>query len=278
MELFEDKSKNIRICANILHIGENVKFGSNINISVNGKFSIGDMSYLGKDIVMRGNNIEIGKYFYNSGNLRVGGGGRQHPNANLTVGDRCTFCNNLLNLCEPIKIGNDVGLSEDVSLITHGFWLNVLEGYPAKFAGITIEDGVIVGYRSVILMGVSISKNIVIGANSTIVNSLTKKGIYAGSPAKFIKNIIPLTQTDKENVTINIIEEYLKVAKYHNINPSIKLDYPVVTINNIFSVNFETLEYSGKENYITDDFRDYIRKWGIRIFTERPLKSNFKFY
>jgi acetyltransferase-like isoleucine patch superfamily enzyme len=277
METYENKAKNIRIVANEIQIGKQVHLGGNISISTKGIFRLGDYSYLGKDITMQGNNIEIGKYFYNSGNLRVGGGGRQHPDANLKVGDRCTFCNNLLNVCEPITIGDDVGLSEEVSLITHGFWLNVLDGYPAAFAGITIENGVIVGYRTVILMGVRIAERIVIGANSAVTKSLTKHGIYVGSPAKFIKEIVPPSLEEKIIKTQHIIDEYFKVAKYHKLNPKITIDYPVVTIDNKFNVNFETLEFWGEEDYVTDDFRDYIRKWGIRIFTERSLASNFKF-
>jgi len=184
MEIFEDKNRNIRICAKVLQIGKSVEFGKNINISVKEKFSIGDMSFIGSNTEMRGRNIQIGKYFYTSGGLRVGGGGRQHPGANLIVGDRCTFCNNLLNVCEPIVIGNDVGLSEDVSLITHGFWLNVLDGYPAAFKGITLRDGVIVGYRTIIMFGVEIGERIVIGANSTVTKNVLAKTKVMGSPAR----------------------------------------------------------------------------------------------
>lgn len=277
MEIFEDKNRNIRICAKVLQIGKSVEFGKNINISVKEKFSIGDMSFIGSNTEMRGRNIQIGKYFYTSGGLRVGGGGRQHPGANLIVGDRCTFCNNLLNVCEPIVIGNDVGLSEDVSLITHGFWLNVLDGYPAAFQGITLRDGVIVGYRTIIMFGVEIGERIVIGANSTVTRSLTKHGVYVGSPARFIKEIVPLTHDEKLKKTEHIIAEYKKVAAYHNIYPHIEINYPVVSVNNRFFVNFETLEFSGEEDMVTDDFRDYVRKWGIRIFTNRNMVSNFKF-
>jgi acetyltransferase-like isoleucine patch superfamily enzyme len=226
---------------------------------------------------MRGNNIKIGKHFYNSSGLRVGGGGRQHPNANLTVGNQCTFCNNLINICEPVIIGNDVGLSEDVSLITHGFWLNALEGYPVNFAGIKIGDGVIVGYRTVIMMGTEIAPKIVIGANSTVTKNLNEHGVYAGTPAKFIKHIVPLTTVQRIEQTEKIISEYIKIANYHNLNPSITIEYPVVSLDNHFFVNFETLEHWGMENEVSDDFRDYIRKWGIRIFTERPMVSNFSF-
>jgi len=276
MELFEDKEKNIRIAAKSINIGQNVTFGNNVSISLKGDFSIGDFSRLGNNVNIRGNNVSFGEHLFHSQGLQIGGGGRQHPDANFEIGDRCTIHNNFINVCEPIKIGNDVGLSQDVAIITHGYWLSVLDGFPASFAGVTIADGVIVGYRSVILMGVNIERNCVIGANSTVTKSLLVKGIYGGTPAKFIKGIDTLSLLEKKQKTEEIIANYLKIAKYHDLEPEITIDYPMVKVDN-FTINFETLEYSGEETVHTDDFRDYIRKWGIRIYTERQFSSNFKF-
>lgn len=277
MERYEDKKKNIRIIAKEIRIGQNVQIGADSQITVKGVFELGDFSRLGLRTDIKGNNVKIGENFYNSFGLRVGGGGRMHPRSNLVIGDRCTLCNNLLNICEPINIGDDVGLSEDVSLITHGFWLNVLDGYPASFGKISVGNGVIVGYRSVIMMGVEIADKIVVGSNSTVTKSLLKHGIYAGSPAKFIREITPPSLEEKIKMVNQIISEYQKVAEYHSLNPDIEINYPFVVVNKNFKVNFETLEYSGEEDHVTDDFRDYIRKWGIRIFTKRPLKSHFSF-
>jgi acetyltransferase-like isoleucine patch superfamily enzyme len=276
MEIFENKEKNIRIVAKSLNIGNKVSFGNNISISVKGEFCIGDFSRLGNNVSIRGNNVKFGKHLFHSQGLQIGGGGRQHPDANFEIGDRCTIHNNFINICEPVIIGNDVGLSQDVAIITHGYWLSVLEGYPASFAGVKIGDGVIIGYRTVILMGVNIEKNCVIGANSTVTKSLLRTGIYVGSPVKFIKEISVLSLPQKIQKTKEIIEYYMKMARYHDLNPDIEISYPKVRVDD-FVVNFETMEYSGKETNVTDDFRDYIRKWGIRIYTERPFESNFKF-
>lgn len=276
MDIFENKEKRIRIVAQSIDIGEKVNFGNDISISLKGKFCIGDFSRLGNNVTIRGNNVKIGKNLFHSQGLNIGGGGRQHPNANFEIGDRCTIHNNFINICEPVIIGNDVGLSQDVAIITHGYWLSVLEGYPASFSGVTIGDGTIIGYRTVILMGVNIEKYCVIGANSTVTKSLPITGIYAGSPAKFIKEIKPLPLSDKIEKAKEIINKYREIAAYHNLKPTIDLDYPIVKIDN-FVVNLETMKYSGEENAVSDDFRDYIRKWGIRIYTERPFVSNFKF-
>lgn len=275
MEKYEDLKKNVKIIANKISIGKNVQFGKGIDISIKGNFEIGDFSRLGNDTQIRGNNIKFGKHLFNSSGLRIGGGGRQHPNANFELGDRCTIHNNFINVCEPVIIGNDVGLSPDVSILTHGYWLSVLEGFPASFSGVTIGDGVIVGYKSLMMMGVSIADYAVIGANSTVTKPILTKGIYAGSPARFIKDITPLSYEEKVKKTYEIIEEhYMPIAKYHGINPHIKIEYPFIELND-FRFNVETFEYWGKEDEETDDLRDYIRKWGIRIYTKRPFTSKF---
>ena len=253
-----------------IEIGEGVTFGKDVRVSIKGNFSIGDYSHLGSCEIY-GNNVSFGKHLYCSGGLRVGGGGRNHPNANLTIGDRCTIHNNFLNVCEPIVIGNDVGLSPEVSILTHGYWLSVLEGYPAKFAGVKIGNGVIVGYRSLIMMGVEICDETVIGAQSVVSKTILNKGVYAGNPAKFIREIKPLTQEEKIQKIVHILDEWCSVAEYHNITPFITFDYPWIQVYE-FRVNVETFEYEGEETEVTDDFRDYIRKWGIRIYTKRPFK------
>lgn len=271
-----NKEKNVKIIAKKIKIGESVQFGKNISVFIKGEFRIGDYSRLGDDTQIRGNNIIFGNHLFNSSGLRIGGGGRQHPNANFKIGDRCTIHNNFINVCEPVQIGDDVGLSPDVSILTHGYWLSVFEGFPATFSGVKIGNGVIIGYRTLIMMGVEIADYVVVGANSIITKNLTEKGIYAGIPAKKIKEIKPLQIEQRVQLLNKIIENYLKIAKYHNINPNIKVDYPYVKVNN-FRFNVETFEYEGIEDEETDDIRDYIRKWGIRIYTNRPFRSKFSF-
>jgi acetyltransferase-like isoleucine patch superfamily enzyme len=276
MAIFEIPEKNVKIVAQTINIDEKTQFGNNINIKLKGEFRMGKHSNLGNNTSILGNNVEIGQHLFNSSGLTIGGGGRQHPNANFKIGDRCTIHNNFINVCEEVIIGDDVGLSPDTSILTHGYWLSVLEGFPATFSGVKIGNGVIVGYRSLIMMGVEIADYCVVGAQSVVAKSLKQKGIYAGVPAKFIKEITPLSLEEKIAKTNEIINHYLPIAHYHNLQPQIRIDYPYVTIND-FKVNVETFAYEGVEDEVSDDFRDYVRKWGIRIYTERPFRSHFTF-
>jgi len=272
VEAYVDEARNIDIRAAKIEVGEDVTFGRNIRIRLRGRFSIGERSRLGDDVEIMGNNVSIGADLFHSRGLRVGGGGRQHPNANLRIGDRCTIHNNFINVCEEVIIGDDVGLSPEVSILTHGYWMSVLEGYPALFAGVSIGSGAIVGYRSLIMMGVSIGESCVIGAQSVVTKSTKPKCIYAGSPARFLKEIRPLGQDERRARVEHILAEYRAIAVYHGISPSISLDYPLITVNDC-RFDVEQLVFEGSEDEETDDFRDYVRKWGLRFYSKRPFKS-----
>lgn len=276
METYIDDKRNISIKAKSIKIGKNVSFGKDIKVAIKGDFEIGDYSRLGNNCEIFGNSVKFGAHLFNSSGLRIGGGGRQHPSANFEIGDRCTIHNNFINVCEPVKLGHDVGLSPETAIMTHGYWLSVLDGFPATFSGVTIGDGVIVGYRSLIMMGVSIADYAVVGAQSVVSRSIKEKGIYAGVPAKFIKGIEPLSLEERVSKVEKIIDEYYKIAEYHNIHEKLKLDYPWIYFKE-FAFNVETFEYKGTEDEETDDLRDYIRKWGIRIYTERPFVAKFSF-
>jgi acetyltransferase-like isoleucine patch superfamily enzyme len=251
--------------AKSIHIGERVTFG-NVDIKINGEFYIGNDSHLG-DCEIRGNNIHFGSHLYVSKGLRVGGGGHEGPDANLWVGNRCVMHNNFINVCEPVVIGDDVGLSQEVSIITHGFWQSVLEGFPAKFEPVTIMDGVIVGYRSTILPGSHIEKDVVVGAGSVVTGYL-ESGIYAGVPAKHIGDFKEMTDDDKRNAIDKIMAKYARLCQFKEMMSDIRVNYPIVEVNGFF-VNVESLKWWGTESRESDHFRDFIRKFGLRIYTER---------
>lgn len=275
MEIYKNDLKNIFIQAKNIDIGEKVSFGNNVHIDIKGLFHIGDRSILGNDVEIVGRNIFIGKDLYHSRGLRIGGGGYTNPTAIFSIGDRCTLHNNFINIAEPVVIGNDVGLSVDVAILTHGYWLSVLEGFPVKFSGVTIDDGTIVGYHSMISMDVHIHRNIVIGANSVVIKSLTNtNSIYAGNPAKFIRKVVPLLKEDRIKTINYIINKYRKISAYHEINLNIMVDYPYIYVNKC-KFDVEKLEFSGEEDKETDDFRDYVRKWGLRFYSDRLFRSAY---
>ncbi|MDP3947244.1 MAG: DapH/DapD/GlmU-related protein [bacterium] len=276
---WRDETQNVQIRAQEIRLGRNVSFGKNVKIDVRGIFALGDRSRIGDNAVIEGRNVMIGSDLWNSsrefGGLSIGRGRKNWPEANCIIGDRCTIHNNTIDLARPVTIGNDVGLSPDVTIYTHGYWLSVLEGYPAKYGPVTIGNGVIVGYRSLILMGVTIGDKAVIGAQSVVTNNLEGNAIYGGDPAKKLKDIAPPSETEKRFMTAKILKEYEAIVSYRGLWPVIALNYPIVTVN-ACTFNLETLEVAGDEDEETDDFRDFVFRFGLRFFTKRPFKNTYR--
>lgn len=52
-----------------------------------------------------------------------------------------------------------------------------------------IEDNVFIGARCIILKGVTIGENSIVGAGSVVTKSIPANEIWAGNPAKFIRKI-----------------------------------------------------------------------------------------
>ncbi len=91
-------------------------------------------------------------------------------------------------ICELVTIGNNCFISHGVMFINDTF----SEGGPAggdasKWKKTVIGNHVSIGTNATILP-VNICDNVVIGAGSVVTKNITKPGIYAGNPAKLIKN------------------------------------------------------------------------------------------
>ena len=267
--------------ADEIHIGEGTTFGTNVDIKVRGKFQIGDHGHIGDNFHAKAESITIGDYFYHSdtkgAGMWIGGGGSDLPYAHLKIGDRCVMHSGSINLARPVTIGDDVGLSPGVDIITHGFWGSVLEGFPAEFDEVNIGNNVIVGWGSTILPGWTIKDDVVIGANSTITRSTEYgKALYAGSPARFIKIITRPNERDLEMVLMTIQKEFHELIAHYDVpEPTTHFTAKAIFCSGIV-INLDDNSVSGTHSPVTDFFRDFLRKRGIRIYHPRGFGSNLK--
>ena len=88
-----------------------------------------------------------------------------------------------------ITIGNHVLISSNVSLLTHdgGSWpFRDLPEYKGvmKYAPVTIEDNCFIGLGAIILPGVTVHQNSVVGAGSVVTKDVPDGSVVAGVPAK----------------------------------------------------------------------------------------------
>lgn len=265
-----------------LVVGADVEFGNNVVIDVAEEVVIGDRCTIGDNTYFGGRRVTLGSDFYGYSwewqRLDIGRGRRNEQEAILYVGERCTFHNNKIDTKKSVHIGDDVGLSPEVAIYTHGYWMAPWDGYPNHEAGVQIRNNTIIGYRSVILAGVTITYWSVIGAQSVVVKSLDTRGggIYAGNPAEFIRAVEPVSYYVRKRMVEELMVEYWITRGYRNLE--IHKLYKITDMGlgiECFGCKFDTvnLRVLGEENEDTDDFRDFMFKKGIRFYTKRRFKQ-----
>jgi maltose O-acetyltransferase len=114
-------------------------------------------------------------------------------NAHIEVGDGTSFSNNVQVVAEQsVTIGARCLIGDAVLILDSDFHDLSAAGRhsrPAETAPVVLEDNVFIGSRVIILKGVTIGKDSVIGAGSVVVRSIPPGVIAAGNPAKVIRNL-----------------------------------------------------------------------------------------
>jgi acetyltransferase-like isoleucine patch superfamily enzyme len=114
----------------------------------------------------------------------------------VQVGENCHFVNLKATTfaSEPwlVKLGNHVEVTAGVRFITHdgGMWVFREENPDIDIVGsIIIGDNVFIGINSILLPGVKIGNNCVIGAGSVVSRDIPDGVVAVGVPARPVKSI-----------------------------------------------------------------------------------------
>jgi len=111
---------------------------------------------------------------------------------NIHVGDGFLTNYNVTILdMAPVRIGHNVWLGPNVGLyaVAHPMEAAGRERRLGIAKPITIGDNVWIGGNSVVLMGVKIGRNAVIGAGSVVTRDIPDNAVAAGNPARVIRYI-----------------------------------------------------------------------------------------
>lgn len=106
----------------------------------------------------------------------------------MKVGSNCSIQSGItvdVSHCWLIEIGNNVVIAPQVYLLAHDTSTKKYTGY-TKIGRIIIKDNAFIGARTMIMPGVTIGENSIIGANSVVINSIPNNVVAAGNPAKII--------------------------------------------------------------------------------------------
>ena len=132
-----------------------------------------------------------------------------------------------------IEIGNHVTLAEGVSFINHGGDARVtkrIEKYKdgRNFGRIKIGNNTFIGKGTILMPGISIGNNCIIGSLSVVSSSVPDNSVYAGTPVKFICTIDEYGERLLKNNTMypreleqnrKALEDYLQKNLPHTYKP-----------------------------------------------------------
>ena len=138
-------------------------------ISVFGAFQAGEQLYLRAPT----RAIELG----------VGPEGRLVIGNEVLINDGASIRSEL-----SISIGSYCLIAENVA-ITDTHWHQIDEGDRTRRSPVVIEDNVWIGRGCIILPGVQIGRNSVIGAGSVVTKSIPPNVVALGSPARIVRSL-----------------------------------------------------------------------------------------
>jgi len=138
----------------------------------------------------------INKLFGFSGDVRIGFNARFLRHHFIEGGGRLTVGKNVLILEDvcldysgELIIGDDVSISERAIIYSHRHRkCDIRSAENTVGMKTVIEKGAWVGAGSFVMAGLTIGENAVIGAGSVVTHDVPANTIWAGNPARFLKN------------------------------------------------------------------------------------------
>jgi len=132
--------------------------------------------------------------------LRITGSG--NPCRDFSIGT-CTLISGALHadIGAPIRIGDNVRIGHDVSLLTvdHEVGPEEMRSGTRKFGPIEIGNGAWLASRVVVLPGVCIGAGAVVGAGSVVTRDVPANTLVVGVPARVVRNLPPGGPADPLN-------------------------------------------------------------------------------
>lgn len=108
--------------------------------------------------------------------------------AKIIIGNNSGFNAAAITACASITIGNNVLMGFNSRIIDFDGHSSYDITKPGEMSPVEIQDKVFIGMNTVILKGVTIGENSVIGANSLVTKDIPPNVIAAGNPCKIIRH------------------------------------------------------------------------------------------
>lgn len=243
-------------------IGEHVKLEADLRLwDVRDKLIIGDRTVIGRNVVLKGRHIEIGRECWLAQNSSIGGGNCFHPKSKLVAGDWLHLGQyGHINIARSVEIGDEVGLGRGTCIYTHGAYLSTLEGFPAQFEDVEIGNRVWLPNAQV-NPGVTIGDNVVVMAMSLVHHDLPSGCSAGGVPAHVIRENnypreISLADTERLHQSLQIACGFSIILEAVDV-------LRIVGGETYF--NLDNREINGSVTEKSERLKDELRRRGIRF-------------
>jgi acetyltransferase-like isoleucine patch superfamily enzyme len=167
-----------------------------------------------RSLVIFGRNIHLGKYaqiICSSDNcVRFTSWPSKQADAEIVIGDYCLISPGVrISAAQSIHIGDNCMLAAMVTISDsdwHGIYNRIRPFRCTK--PVVIENNVWLGERVIVMKGVTIGENSVVGAGSVVTKNIPPNTVAAGNPARVIKTINPNRRMLKRELLFSDPEHY----------------------------------------------------------------------
>ncbi len=124
---------------------------------------------------------------------------------NLTIGTG-VFCNKHVSIeaVAPVTIGDDTAIGMQVLVVTSHHGIDAAGDWDRTASGraVSIGERVWIGARTMVLPGAVIEDDVVVAAGAVVAGHLRSGGLYAGVPARRIRDLRPSESGGVPDVTV----------------------------------------------------------------------------
>jgi acetyltransferase-like isoleucine patch superfamily enzyme len=153
-------------------------------VAMGGKCSIGENFSMNNGI--KGNPIGC----YQPCTFFVDKGATLEIGENVGISQTALICHTGIKILNNVKIGGGACIYDtDFHPLNPALRQQSNDIQHKAKAPVIIENNVFIGAHSLILKGVTIGENSIIGAGSVVTKNVPPNQIWAGNPAKFIRNV-----------------------------------------------------------------------------------------